>query len=563
MRMLPIVFLFIFSIFPKASAQDEEFLISVRAGKGFLSSPISTERFDILMDLIKRPPLLLELTLGEQDPICARYLNALQNSAERSYDGFNLADEIQTLEADLIVDLRNRESIRLSNERAPEGSFIGGGSIWLRIDRKGDRNLEGFYFSTSIINDRKSNIIYALADQENADKADIKNNNSRFSVPDNRILFKYFDFEKWKKSGSNSWVHRETDRNEYIPQIFIIDQGRILFQKLSYYYIKSNPQRSQALYEVNADGIEAVCEVVTKKTKAERRKPSFLNRLMALSTDIIGKQCDTGSMPTHMNAVNRGREQIRRLYIQPWNVVEGISSNRKDVIDQYLEYWSFTDPFSRAKYLALAQEYNQSLRELMKHLIFAFNVPPGQYAEELADALLFRAFAQYWSFSRHGFYSFDAVDTTNFSFGVPSTLPTNHSEGIRHIIADIYRGRLSAEELQKRFEQQGSMNRQKQHALLVATINQPDLLAMLIALGIPIDIPNQFGKTALMYAVQLDKVDAVQRLLNLGADPSAETFDRASHSGSGCISPGGRSRSVSSYAVSDHVTSLLETAQTR
>ena len=60
---------------------------------------------------------------------------------------------------------------------------------------------------------------------------------------------------------------------------------------------------------------------------------------------------------------------------------------------------------------------------------------------------------------------------------------------------------------------------------VVFALPHPELVVALHNLGLPIDQPNVFGKTPLMYAAQFDLLETASLLLDLGADPTAVTTE--------------------------------------
>lgn len=55
-------------------------------------------------------------------------------------------------------------------------------------------------------------------------------------------------------------------------------------------------------------------------------------------------------------------------------------------------------------------------------------------------------------------------------------------------------------------------------------IQHPHLIDMLLRHGLDVNVKNEFGKTMLMYAAQLNRPDVVRFLLRKGADPSSKTI---------------------------------------
>jgi hypothetical protein len=60
-------------------------------------------------------------------------------------------------------------------------------------------------------------------------------------------------------------------------------------------------------------------------------------------------------------------------------------------------------------------------------------------------------------------------------------------------------------------------------ALIFFALEHPTVLRRLLEVGAPANAPNEFGKTALMYAAQFDLVDTAKVLLDYGADVNAQT----------------------------------------
>ena len=59
---------------------------------------------------------------------------------------------------------------------------------------------------------------------------------------------------------------------------------------------------------------------------------------------------------------------------------------------------------------------------------------------------------------------------------------------------------------------------------LINAVDHPTTLAVLLEQGAQVDHPNGFGKTALMMAAHMDQLDALEQLLNAGADPNVITW---------------------------------------
>lgn len=75
----------------------------------------------------------------------------------------------------------------------------------------------------------------------------------------------------------------------------------------------------------------------------------------------------------------------------------------------------------------------------------------------------------------------------------------------------------------KRYKSELEKNGGNPESLLTIAVKNPPALRYLLEQGLSVDRPNPFGKTALMYAVQYDNLEAVKLLLAAGADVNAET----------------------------------------
>jgi ankyrin repeat protein len=69
-----------------------------------------------------------------------------------------------------------------------------------------------------------------------------------------------------------------------------------------------------------------------------------------------------------------------------------------------------------------------------------------------------------------------------------------------------------------------ALDKASHDSILNVAIEYPEALSYLLAQGADPNLPNEFGKTPLMYAAQYDQPQALQILLRAGADPNATTI---------------------------------------
>ncbi len=227
--------------------------------------------------------------------------------------------------------------------------------------------------------------------------------------------------------------------------------------------------------------------------------------------------------------------------------------------------WGATDPFSWQIYLSLRQDQPEFLRRMEEYYTERFAMLP----EEAKTAALqaWRALVDRIFYARNNdmLLAFLALrpaapaEPADFVFGAPlhevlnavdvalrepnalrNVTPSRHvpiwaraiSAAIlagepTDVISDLYTTYLETHgppddpSRQARYERDIALL----HAnVLAAAAVRPDVLQLLPGLGAPLDEPtNYFGKTALMYAAQLDMPESVQVLLNAGVDVSRRT----------------------------------------
>ena len=227
--------------------------------------------------------------------------------------------------------------------------------------------------------------------------------------------------------------------------------------------------------------------------------------------------------------------------------------------------WGASDPFSWQVYLSLLQDQPEFLRRMEEYYAERFAMPP----EEAKTAALqaWRALVDRIFYARNNDMLLAFLATQPMNWDNPVDFPFGASpnemldaveaalkqpEALNNItpwwhgaiwarqisaailagepvedIRDLYRAYVDTylppadPSNPKRYERDVA----RLHAnILAAASVRPDVLQILPELGVPLDrSTNYFGKTALMYAAQLDMPESVQVLLDAGVDVNQRT----------------------------------------
>jgi len=220
--------------------------------------------------------------------------------------------------------------------------------------------------------------------------------------------------------------------------------------------------------------------------------------------------------------------------------------------------WGASDPVSWQVYLSLKKDQPEFLRRMREYYKDRFGMEP-----EAADAAALRAWRALTDrvfYARNNdmplaFLVTNSADPADFSFDAPvdailaeveakagqvehipwhqvgamgraisaATLAGRPAETVIDLYKDLMERQRASANLRK--ERARAMDLARIHDMILpAASTRPDVLAMLLPLGVPVSGPtNAFGKTMLMYAAQADKVESVRLLLDVGVEVNAQT----------------------------------------
>ena len=239
----------------------------------------------------------------------------------------------------------------------------------------------------------------------------------------------------------------------------------------------------------------------------------ILNSALGELSPGAGSTC--GSAGTHDRWVAQTHDNLIQVLFRPWErkdvgVYRGNSHGHYDKTMEGLEKWSLTGV---SEYDAFAA-YNKQLANTIVSVSGLFQKKYGWspvLSKELAENALKSAVS-----SGFGFYMYDP----QFSLG---------EEMLRRRILDKRPiGEIKATEFDvgkvDEEENQYSIGYGLQESILNIAVTYPEALEYLLAKGVYPDMPNAFGKTPLMYAVQANQLETVKILLRAGANPNARTI---------------------------------------
>jgi hypothetical protein len=220
--------------------------------------------------------------------------------------------------------------------------------------------------------------------------------------------------------------------------------------------------------------------------------------------------------------------------------------------------WGASDPVSWQVYLSLKKDQPEFLRRMREYYEDRFGMEP-----EAADAAALRAWRALTDrvfYARNNdmplaFLVTNSADPADFSFDAPVDAILAEVEAKAGQVEHIPRHQVGAmgwaisaatlagrpaetviglyKDLMERQGAPANLREERWRAMELARIHdmilpaastRPDVLAMLLPLGVPASGPtNAFGKTMLMYAAQADKVESVRLLLDAGVEVNAQT----------------------------------------
>jgi len=272
--------------------------------------------------------------------------------------------------------------------------------------------------------------------------------------------------------------------------------------KGSFYFVETgaNPGGQQgdtvSVNRLTGTGVtEAVCTIVVrpKATRIQRYPSIAAYTQMLANIGSGGPDCGTA----HLMWLHelRGRGAVERLGYRPWATQNPGSPAYDSRMEKLLMEWSYDDVWNQREYRTFVQQRADARRALRRYLALEYGVPSNSL-DDASGTLLDELTGSFFMFP-----------SDNYEF-----YGTKYANYIREIVDN-------------RFELKAKLSPSAGVVLMPFIVDNPELLERAMALGIDPEQPNWFGKTLLMVAAHLNRVDAVRILLKSGASVKAVTRD--------------------------------------
>ena len=316
------------------------------------------------------------------------------------------------------------------------------------------------------------------------------------------------------------------------PKVYETEDGAV--------YITSQFSGSFApepyLDRVGASGATQACLVEVYPPQADTG--AAFTELMRNLTRAQGVECYGGTLNPLRRLQLSNRTSRRNAAFRPWALKTPY--NTRDALNYSLENWSFSDPWSRRVYLDIAELHEKAVKETVQSIrpILAGNLS-AEDAEPYAEEIIWRAVGAHFIFPSGGYPGLKRVQEN------PA-------------VARLYRDVETPSDLRAVFDDAGHDAGKAEY--LFALIDKPRLLPHMTELGADINARDAYGKTALMYAAQLNNEDAVDMLLSLGADINLKTFKAEPSYGyrDVCRTAHGHGRTALTYAAASASHRIVE-----
>lgn len=262
----------------------------------------------------------------------------------------------------------------------------------------------------------------------------------------------------------------------------------------------------RSLYPSESDMPATISETLNATTSSVQAPP-HLSKLLHNAYLSQGREQCGGTLHSHQTLQRSSAQNILNFVFRPWALPK--PTNSRHTISKALQNWSYTDPWSRRVFLNILNAYALASAELKHRLQNEYDFEGSEtLLSDAADQLLYRVLGLHYAFpSSRG-------EAKQFAPLSPRL----------ETIQSIYEGRVSPEDIESRTSDTNpDYANVTDPELLLAALDQPTLLRVLIRLGSDANATNRFGKTPLMYAAQLNYFETAALLLNHDADVNAQT----------------------------------------
>lgn len=298
--------------------------------------------------------------------------------------------------------------------------------------------------------------------------------------------------ERYAQSGVQ---YSGTDQLWNAPVIIETGQGTVYFTRR----LSDTSDDESTLYELPASGFQFKQSNIVKTCVVEKLDKGWMgpatSRLVTHLTGARGSSCGDKKWPTYATRSGDRAVLLSNFGGRPWALSS--PQDDKNTFWKSLEAWSLSDPWKRWTYRNIRESYAASVEETKERLIKTHAIQANEQSLlRLAEEITWRATG------------------AHFVFG--SDVSENLLRKIDRLQARLYRNEIATEDLASAFETVGKDPTKSEN--LLAVLDRPEQVAQMIALGAQSDAADEYGKTALMYAAQMDYVETVKQLISSGVN---------------------------------------------